>query len=140
MSPAAAIQFAATAYMTGVIWMVQGVHYPMLGRVGSSFDDCQTFHLSRMTYIVAGPMVVEAITAVLLVMRAPAEPMWWVGLALLVGIWASTFFVQVPAHERLACSFDALTHRRLVRTNWIRTALWTARLAIVSWLLANEHL
>ena len=69
-------------------------------------------------------------------MRAPAEYLrqnslsfiaGWVGLTLLAVVWGSTFFLQVPAHEKLASRFDATTHRRLVRSNWIRTVGWTFR-------------
>jgi hypothetical protein len=28
---------------------------------------------------------------------------------------------------RLSTGFDPVVHRRLVRTNWIRTAAWTVR-------------
>jgi hypothetical protein len=28
---------------------------------------------------------------------------------------------------RLSTGFDPVVHRRLVRTNWVRTAAWTAR-------------
>jgi hypothetical protein len=50
-----------------------------------------------------------------------------VGICLLAVIWLSTFFAQVPLHARLAKGFDAVTHRRLVLSNWLRTAAWTGR-------------
>ena len=50
-----------------------------------------------------------------------------VGLVLLVGIHASTILLQVPAHRRLSTGFDAGVHRRLVRTNWVRTVGWSLR-------------
>jgi hypothetical protein len=53
-----------------------------------------------------------------------------VGLALLALIWVSTALLQVPAHTRLGRGWDATTHRRLVSTNWIRTAAWLARVPI----------
>ena len=54
----------------------------------------------------------------------------WAGLALLAVIWLSTALVQVPLHRRLQGGFDAAAHRRLVRTNWLRTAAWTLRAAL----------
>ena len=44
-----------------------------------------------------------------------------------LGIWASTFFIQVPVHNRLCVAFDADLHGRLVQSNWIRTVLWSVR-------------
>ena len=56
------------------------------------------------------------------------------GLILVLIIWASTFFVQVPLHEKLAAAFDAKVQQRLVLTNWIRTIAWTLRGALVLWM------
>jgi hypothetical protein len=72
-------------------------------------------------------MLVEAVTAFFLVVLVPEQPLVWWGLVLLVLIWGSTLALQVPQHRRLERGFDAAAHRRLVRTNWIRTFAWTAR-------------
>ncbi len=60
-----------------------------------------------------------------------AELTLWLHLAatlvLVLAIWTSTFAVQVPLHGRLARGFDSVTHRRLVLTNWARTAGWSVR-------------
>jgi hypothetical protein len=45
-------------------------------------------------------------------------------------IWMSTWLRQVPAHRRLEAGFDAVAHRRLTRSNWVRAAAWTARSVI----------
>ena len=39
----------------------------------------------------------------------------------------STVLLQVPLHARLAAGHDEHAARRLVATNWIRTAAWTSR-------------
>lgn len=53
----------------------------------------------------------------------------WLHLAgtLVLAIWVSTFVVQVPLHGRLVRGFEISVHRRLVRTNWLRTAVWSVR-------------
>ena len=53
------------------------------------------------------------------------------GIVLLGVVWLSTWGIQVPCHARLSRGFDARTHRRLVRSNWIRTICWTVRGGIV---------
>lgn len=125
------VEFAATAYMTGLIWFVQIVHYPLFGSVGrDEFPRYETRHASLTTWVVAPPMLVELATAILLVWLRPAEINFAsqvVGGALLAVIWLSTFLVQVPCHDRLAASFDAAIHRRLVVSNWLRTIAWTLR-------------
>jgi hypothetical protein len=80
-------------------------------------------------------MLVELTTAVALVLWRPAAPLVWIGLALVVAIWLLTTFLQMPAHRRLLAGFDAGVHRSLVRSNWLRTAAWTARAAVALWLL-----
>jgi uncharacterized membrane protein len=132
---------ASTLAMAGVIWFVQVVHYPLFAAVAPErFAEYEAGHRRLTTFVVAPLMLAEIATAVALVLRpaaAAAQPRWavWAGLALLAVIWASTFLVQVPLHERLAAGFDAAAHRRLVRSNWVRTAAWTARAGLALLLL-----
>ena len=125
---------AATVAMAGVIWFVQVVHYPLFGQVAPErFVDFESAHRRRTTWVVAPLMLAELATAVALAARPPrGGPPWapWVGLGLLAVVWLSTFAVQVPLHEKLNHGFDAGVHRRLVRTNWLRTAAWTIRAAL----------
>jgi hypothetical protein len=126
---------AATAVMTGLIWFVQVVHYPLLARVGAaSFVEYEQAHMRRTTWVVAPAMFVEAATAAALPVVFPTQPgrtLAWVGLALLAVVWMSTALLQVPCHRRLALGFDPKTVRRLVATNWIRTVCWSLRFAVV---------
>jgi hypothetical protein len=127
-----AAHLAVTWYLTGVIWLVQLVHYPMMGRTGAAFNDCQKFHLGRMGIVVGPAMLIEAATAVALLWRYPDSSTLRVAAALLVVIWASTFGLQVPRHNRLSRGFDRRAHTELVRTNWIRTVSWTVRAFVLS--------
>ena len=127
---------AATLYLTGVIWFVQIVHYPLFAWVGQGgFSEYEREHVRRTGWVVAGPMVAELAAAVAVVWVVGG---WlaWTGLALAGVIWVSTLVWQVPAHGRLAMGFDASVHLRLTRTNWARTAAWTAR-SVVALALAG---
>ena len=127
---------AATLFMTGVIWFVQIVHYPLFGRVGAAeFLVYEREHARRTGWVVGPAMVVELLFA--LALAAQGGGLAWAGLALLGVIWASTAFVQVPLHRRLERTADAAAQRRLVRTNWIRTAAWTARAVIATAIAAQ---
>lgn len=127
----------ATWFMTGVIWFVQVVHYPSFAGVGGDgFAAYHRRHTRRTTVVVLPPMVVEAGTAVALAVWPPAgvgAAVLWAGAAAVVAIWASTFLVQAPCHDRLAGGFDAQCHRRLCATNWLRTALWSGRAAAMAY-------
>lgn len=133
--PTLLVHVAATLVMVGVIWTVQLVHYPLFAGVGAAgWPRYAREHSRRITWVVAPAMLAEAATAVLLVLRPPAGvPGWatWTGLALVGIAWLSTWLLQVPEHRRMGHAFDAGAHRRLVRTNWVRTAAWSARGALV---------
>ena len=119
----------ATLFMTGVIWFVQVVHYPLFARTGAAgFADYERDHARRTSWVVGPAMTLELLLALALAARGGAAA--WAGLALLAVIWLSTALVQVPLHRRLQGGFDAAAHRRLVRTNWLRTAAWTLRAAL----------
>ena len=120
-------------YLTGVIWMVQLVHYPLMSKVGTqSFQDYQKAHTRSMTPVVAGQMILELITGLGLLWYFADDILFWINAALVVLIWLSTFLVQVPLHERLLQKgWEKKTHLRLVQTNWWRTIAWTARAFIM---------
>jgi hypothetical protein len=119
--------------MTGLIWFVQVVHYPLFAAVGrEQFAQYEQAHAALTTYVVGPVMLLELGTAILLAYLRPGAASY-IGLALLAVIWASTAFLQVPKHNALQHGFDAETHAALVKTNWIRTVCWTARSALCLW-------
>ncbi len=137
---------ASTLFMTGLIWFVQIVHYPLMARVGSdSWKAYQEQHMRRTTWVVAPAMLIEAASAILIAVIVTVSArssvstdvvaLSWIGAGLLLVIWISTATLQVPAHQRLLRAFEAETHSRLVRSNWIRTAAWSMRAVIAIWLL-----
>lgn len=136
------IHAAATLYMTGLIWFVQVVHYPLMAKVGrSAFAGYEQLHSKYTTLVVGPPMLIEMATALVLAISPPPRVFAgaaWLGLILLALIWASTWLLQVPQHTILALGFDAEAHQRLVTTNWIRTALWTVRAILVLWMLKSS--
>jgi hypothetical protein len=126
-----AVHLLATAAMTGLIWFVQIVHYPLFAGVGSDGFSTYADHHQRRTSFVVGPfMATEGATALWLFARPPGDLdriVPFVALAVLGVVLASTVLLQVPAHARLSAGHDAAVIRRLVRTNWVRTIGWSAR-------------
>ncbi|MBI1302475.1 MAG: hypothetical protein GC172_01615 [Phycisphaera sp.] len=141
LSAIVVVHACATLFMTGLIWFVQVVHYPLFARVGAEGFTAYSDAHQRLTTLVVGPaMLIEATTAALLVfMRPPAvsPALLWAGLALLGAIWLSTAFVQVPLHGRLAAGFSSEACHALVSTNWIRTVAWSARALLVALMLVQ---
>ncbi len=124
--------------LVGLIWFVQVVHYPLFALVGAPewgrFHDAHRF---RTGVVVGAPMLAQLATAAALVLD-DARALTVASLALTLGVFAHTFLVAVPDHERLARGPDPRVAARLARLNWGRTALWTAQGAVVVALLAER--
>lgn len=125
------VHLFATLFMTGLIWFVQVVHYPLFASVPESgFAEYEQRHRYLTTWVVAPPMLVEGLTAVLLLVFLPAGRRSWklrAGLLLLAVIWLSTAFIQVPLHEQLSEEFQLSQHQNLIASNWIRVVAWSLR-------------
>ena len=126
--------FVATCVMTGVIWFVQWVHYPLLASVPvDRAIDFATDHQRRTGQVLALPMAVEGFTTLGLLISRPAgvQIFWpWFGAVLLAVALGSTVFVSVPLHAKMAANPTADVGRRLVVTNWPRTIAWSSRGAV----------
>jgi uncharacterized membrane protein len=126
---------AATWTMVGLIWFVQIVHYPLFAQVGPDrFATYETAHNRLTTWVVGLPMLIEVVTACMLVLMKPEHipsGYIWSGVLLVAIIWGSTALLQVPQHEILTHGFAVDAHRVLVTSNWIRTIAWTLRGVLV---------
>ena len=138
------LQLAATLCMTGLIWFVQIVHYPLFAGVGESgFPAYSRQHARRTGWVVAPFMLAELGAALLSLLGAfrPAFLPEKAALAfLLVVIWCSTALLQIPLHNRLAHGFHAPAARKLVTGNWLRTVCWTLRAFLLLWCLRSAIL
>jgi hypothetical protein len=126
---------ANTWFLVGLIWIVQLVHYPAFRWVGAAeFPRFHAEHMRRIGWIVMPLMSLELAGAVawpLWWASAPERPLAFVNLGLLLGIWLATALLAVPLHRRLERGPDPAAAERLVLANWPRTALWTARGAVL---------
>jgi hypothetical protein len=132
----------ATLAMTGLIWFVQIVHYPLFARVGAAeFIGYEQAHQRLTSLVVAPLMLVELATAIALaVWLRPADfptVLAWMGLILVGVVWLSTFLLQVPQHEALGSGFEINAHGFLVVSNWIRTIAWSARAVLLLWVVGR---
>ena len=67
------VHLTATLVMVGVIWFVQIVHYPLMAQVPrSGFAAYERDHQRRTTFVVAPAMLVEAVTAAMILAIPPA--------------------------------------------------------------------
>ncbi len=128
-------------FLTGLIWFVQIVHYPLFLRIPA--EKIALFaeeHSSRTTLVVAPAMLVELAASLLLLFHEPAGfSLAWRSFlaALTMAIFASTFAIQVPLHARIAAG-DLTSIPRLIASNWLRTILWSIRSVSLIWLLTQR--
>jgi hypothetical protein len=133
-------QAIASGAMTGLIWFVQIVHYPLFARVtGAGERAYAAEHQRRTAWVVIPFMLVEGLTAAAVAAAPPPgipRGLAIAGFVLVLLVWASTAAVQMPLHGRLGREghVPALV-ATLVRSNWPRTILWTARALLAAWML-----
>ena len=131
------IQLGGTLALCGLIWFVQLVHYPLFLRIGEAqFLAYERDHANRTGWIAFPLMSAELLSSLLLLaprLRLPGltSASAWIGAALVLLLWASTVVIQIPLHNRLHRTFDRAAIRTLIRSNWLRTAAWTLRGALV---------
>ena len=120
------INLACSLIMVGVIGFVQVVHYPSFLKVAKdNFQSCHSFHVSRTGLIVIPFMLAELFTSFMLsVGDFPLSYIHQIGLVLVAFIWLSTFAIQMRLHRQINSGNDKHL-KNLVKTNWIRTILWS---------------
>ena len=131
----------STFAMTGLIWFVQVVHYPLFASVGRQhFMKYEQRHALLTTWVVLPLMFLELGTSIWLAIETAdaSKPIMVGGAIATVMIWASTFALQVPQHQILERGFDDAAWRFLVNSNWIRTVLWSARSVSLCWVLVTN--
>ncbi len=128
------IHLCSCLFMTGLIWFVQLVHYPLFILVSDfSFETYESSHQFRTSLVVIPAMITELLSALVLLYQGAfsSEKLlhryFLLSLILLGVVWLSTFLIQVPLHSRLEQGFSATSIHSLVISNWIRTMAWTLR-------------
>jgi len=126
------IHLVSTVFMVGLIWIVQLVHYPSFSFVDKSlYRDFQYFHMQRITYIVAPVMVIELLSASVILYKYYMN--WYFSLSILVLalIWVNTALLNIPVHNKLLANKDEMLINKLVLYNWPRTILWSLRVILL---------
>lgn len=128
------IHFLASSIMTGVIWVMQLVHYPAFKYIApDKAKKFHEFHTDAISLFVAPLMIIELGTSILL-----ARGLSSYGLSILVLtvlLWGSTFTLQVPLHRRLGKQWTETIINQLIWTNWFRTGVWTLKTLVISYWL-----
>jgi hypothetical protein len=124
------------AFNTGLIWLVQLVHYPsFLYSSPEFFPRYHQFHTRAISMIVAPSMGLELIASLAyLAIAQKITPLYWISILFLVLVWGVTFLVAVPLHNSLAGNYDIVQIQKLININWWRTIGWSMRTVLIGYL------
>ncbi len=120
-----------TVYMTGMIWSMQILEYPLFALVGpKEFPAYHRRHNRGLPVFVILPSLAAFVSAVVLIFTRPARlPLWASSVVAAIDLVVVVVTVarEAPLHGQLDREGSSETViRQLVRGNWIRTILWTA--------------
>ncbi len=118
----------STIFLTGLIWTIQIVHYPLFTFVGKTeFPEYHMHHSFRISWIVIPVMLMELVSTILLAWMDQSGSKFWnfLGVFFVIVVWLSTFLLSVPEHSILGNGWNQNSIYRLVATNWVRTIAWT---------------
>ena len=127
------LHLIVTSMMVAIIWMVQILHYPSFLFVDKKqYTEFQQFHMKKISYIIVPIMLLELFSGFgILFYIEKAQLSLYASLTLLVLIWVITGLFFTKYHTELSKKYNRNTILRLIRFNWIRTVLWTIRLAFL---------
>lgn len=132
-------QGIASGAMCGIVWFVQVVHYPLFASRGGDERAYALENRARTARVVIPFMLAEGVAATVIAWAPPPgipRVAAVAGLALVAAAWLSTALVQMPLHARLAREGHvADVVAALVRSNRLRTVIWSLRAALAAWML-----
>ena len=127
LPPLVFLHLLLSACMTGVVWAMHTVHFPLMRRVPPErFAAFMEEHLSRATRWIAPLMVLELATAIawkVLDTRGGS-----LNLILLGCAWILTLVFIRPLYQQLSEGHKPELVERLIKLNLYRTELWILHL------------
>jgi len=109
-----------------LIWLVQLIIYPSFAQIrDAEFSSWHRRYVRKITAVVAPLMLAQLLLIIMTLINRP-DAAAMLMLACVLGIWLTSFTLSVPCHKQLQDGGkNDQVIQRLVRTNWIRTILWT---------------
>jgi len=125
----ALVQLLITWALVGVSWYTQIIHYPLYKKIKEGFVEYERSHIRRTAFLIGPLMLIEAISAIILVGLSEGHLATFAitNLILVIFIWLATFLFQVTQHQKLSVRFSKKILNNLITSNWIRTILWTGK-------------
>ena len=124
------VQLVLTWFLVGLTWFAQLVHFPLYQKIKEGFVEYERAYIKRVSLFVGPIMILDAVSAVILLQKAKVgidSHLAIANLVLLIVIWISIFIFQMGLHQKLSTRFSKKSLKMLVATNWVRTILTTLK-------------
>ena len=126
---------AITFAMTGIIWFVHLIHYPIIQRMEQQETALlANLHWDKTLRLAIILLSLELASGCMLLVYPPFGVEIYqiiLGLVLMGAIWLTTWGVCVPQHCQLKKSGSPEAASVLMKANEIRSILWTLRSLVV---------
>ena len=132
------LNFIVSLTMFGIIMVTQVVSYPLFLNLDEKiFTSYHSEYVKRITIIVMPVMIIELALTIMLfyMLDGFLSQIFFISLIL---IFISTVIIQVPIHNKLKFSYDEYLAKKLIKTNWIRTFLWSIKALICYNIIIKE--
>ena len=119
-----------TFFLTGLIWVVQLVHYPMFRFLDpKTQSNALKFHQQKISIIVVPLMLFELLSGVYLayVQWSSLASFHRINMVLLMVIWVHTFGLMVPFHQKISVQLNYELLQKTLTHHWVRTLAWTIK-------------
>lgn len=108
-----------------IIWIVQVIIYPSFRNIEDiGFVDWHRGYCSAIGFFVLPIMTLQLIESSSTCFFSGGS-LAFAKLFSVVGAWGITFLISAPFHNKLQIGKDSDVISRLIRTNWLRTSLWS---------------
>lgn len=128
-------QLVCTSALFGLIWTIQLAHYPAFIHIDEARAPAFHQEHSAALSLVAAPLMIGELCVASALFMFQTSNLSLVNLVTVGTTWLLTFALSVPVHNRLAKEWNKDLIHKLIRTNWPRTIVWTARIPLlIFWL------
>jgi len=130
------INLTAAAFLAGLMWFTQIVHYPLFTFIEKkSFIGYSIHQLKKTNYLFYIPMLVEGAFSILFMFDYPStisSVVPFLCLCISTAVWLVSFGKIAPLLDKLNDEgLDAEIVEQLVKLNRIRTICWTLKVLIL---------
>ena len=128
------------AFMLGLILTTQVVSYPMFHFIDK--NNFLTYHNNYVKYIsfIVFPMMSFELGFSILLFLVCKGILFSILLFINIMILITTYFIQVPIHNRLGKKFNKQEIDNLIETNWIRVLSWTIKVFLSVLIILKENI